>query len=196
MQQAWPYDWSPGGDGLLVVVDAGTSLDIATVELDGSGTWEPLIHTDADERGPAMAPNGQWIAYESSETGGPQVYLQRYPELGDKRLVSVTGGMHPIWSSDSRELFYARRVAGALPDAMMRVAVDLGDPGRAPMVSRPEALFDYRYGASPNLRTYGLSRNGDRFLMSGGRVLEDDTFGQIILVQNWFEELKRLVPIN
>ena len=193
--QAWPFDWSPGGDGLLVVVDAGTGLDIATVSLDGSGTWEPLIHTEADERSPAIAPNGQWIAYESNETGGPQVYLQRYPELGDKRLVSVVGGMHPIWSSDGRELFYARRVAGgSRADAMMRVTVDLSDRGEAPTVSQPEALFDYRYRADPNLRTYGLSRNGDRFLMSGSRALEDDTSGQIILVQNWFQELTERVP--
>jgi Tol biopolymer transport system component len=194
-QEVWPWGWSPDGSTLTVVVRGATSADIGTIPSDGSGTWEPLIQTEAEEEMPAIAPNGQWIAYMSDETGNFEVYLQRYPDLGGRRLVSVGGGTDPIWSSDSRELLYGR---GGPPDAMMRVTVDVaGDDRSALTVGTPELLFDYRYRAARFSRNYGLSPDGQRLLMiTGDAPPEGDTATQIILVQNFAEELTRLVPVD
>ena len=104
IQAAWPFAWSPDGTRLLVVVESETGRDIGTVDVDGAGTWEPLIQTEADELHPAVAPNGQLSAYTSDETGALEVYVERYPDLGDRRLVSVGGGINPLWSPDGREL--------------------------------------------------------------------------------------------
>ena len=73
-----PWGWSPDGTTLLVQVE-NESSDIGTIPGDGSGTWEPLLDTDAHEVQPAISPDGQWIAYTSDETGDWEVYLQRYP---------------------------------------------------------------------------------------------------------------------
>ena len=196
VQDVWPWDWLPDGSKITVVVQDEVSRNIGTIPSDGSGPWEPLIQTNADEEHPAIAPNGQWIAYVSDETGDLEVYLQRYPDLGDRRLVSVGGGVQPIWSPDGRELLYGR---GGPPDAMMRVTVDVaGNDGSALTVGTPEFLFDYRYRADRNSRGFALSPDGQRLLMIKlpGPPADGEASAQIILVQHWFEELQRLVPVD
>ena len=49
------------------------------------------------------------------------------------------------------------------------------------------------------IATYDLAPDGQRFLMVKESAAGDDAEGpavQIILVRNWFEELKRLVPVD
>ncbi len=59
---------------------------------------------------------------------------------------------------------------------------------------RPEVLFEGSYVTSTTLpgvsQYHGISPDGERFLMIKG----DQRSGQINVVLNWFEELKRLVP--
>lgn len=50
---------------------------------------------------------------------------------------------------------------------------------------------------SPQGRTYDVSPDGRRFLMiKEAGADQGDARTQIIVVQHWFEELKRLVPVN
>ena len=63
------------------------------------------------------------------------------------------------------------------------------------MPGTPEVLFeggDYTLGRGG--RTYDVSPNGQRFLMikEGG----GNASGHLVVVQNWLEELRRLVPTN
>ena len=55
-----------------------------------------------------------------------------------------------------------------------------------------EALFTGAQG-----RMYDVSPNGERFLMlrDGANLSEDVPQPQIIVVENWFEELKERVPV-
>ena len=193
-----PYDWLPDGSALLAHADfPDTGQDIGMVSTENdSGTWEPLLQSAANEWSPVISPDGQWLAYTSDETGIDEVYIRRFPELEDRRLVSVGGGVMLNWSSDSSELVYIRRVRGAA-DLVMRVPIDVseGDPPSL-LVEAPELLFESRYyNGEFGFRTTDVAADG-RFLMVklGGQNDEDAQPLQIILVQNWFEELKRLVP--
>ncbi len=125
----------------------------------------------------------------------PEVYLQRYPDLGDKVTVSSDGGREARWSPDGSELFY-RNLAG---DRMMVVEVATEPTLR---VARPEVLFEGRYGlaeaATGGARNYDVSADGQRFVMisdvtDGDPEAASDT--SLILVQNWFEDVKRLAPL-
>ena len=49
---------------------------------------------------------GRWVAYRSNDTGEPEIYVDRFPELGNRQPVSQNGGIMPVWSPDGRELFY------------------------------------------------------------------------------------------
>ena len=63
----------------------------------------------------------------------------------------------------------------------------------------PEVVFEQTYftGSSVRGRTYDISPDGKRFLMIKEGAPGDETEQtQLILVLNWFEELKRLVPTD
>jgi len=90
--------------------------------------------------------------------------------------VSSGGGTSPVWSRDSRELFYCS------PEALMAVAVH---PDGS--FATPQRLFDqspYRF----EFRTYGTT-DGKRFMMI--RRDPGSVPRQLNVVLNWFEELRR-----
>ncbi len=174
--------------------------------VEGPGTWEPLIQTAANEWAPAMSPNGRWLAYTSDETGRNEVYVQRFPELEGRQVISIGGGFGPTWSDDGRELIYLRQPLPAAPDAVMRVPLD-PDEGEPPslIAGTPERLFDWRYfSRNSGERHADALRDGQRFLMiTTGASANADEEGagvaeraQLNVVLNWFEELKARVPVN
>ena len=139
----------------------------------------------------AISPDGAWIAYENTSSGRPEIYVERYPQLGNRQPISTSGGRLPLWSRSSRELFFSSLDGRQLLMVPMQL-------GTALVVGQPKALFDV---ALPSIlggsRPYDLAPNG-RFLMI--RRNQEDTSGgtspEIVVVQNWFEELKRLVPVR
>ena len=162
--------------------------------MDGERSWQPLLSSAANEGDPALpalSPDGAWIAYQSDETGQFEVYVKRFPDLGNKEQISTGGGQDPVWSLDGRELFY-RDLSGS------RMMV-------APIETEPTLTLGTATVAFEGTYFQGIGRRHDlapdgRFLMikPTGAVTEDAalTLPQIVVVQNWFEELKRLVPID
>ena len=79
----------------------------------------------------------------------------------------------------------------------MRVTLDIdeGDPPSL-IVGTPERLFDWQYfSLPPGRRYYDVSPNGQRFLMIDTADAGAEST-EINVVQNWLQELKRLVPVN
>ena len=156
--------------------------------MEGDPASELLLATESEETGPSISPDGNWIAYTSDETGQREVYVQRFPGLGAKEPISTDGGQQPLWSPDGSELFYRG------PRGMMAVPVDTEPTFTA---GAPEVLFEQQYFSFRASRTYDVAPDG-RFLMIKEGATTDDASAptaQIIIVENWFEELKRLVPI-
>ena len=76
--------------------------------LDEDRAVAPLLASPFNESNPAV-PDGAWIAYRSDESGRNEVYVDRFPDLGDRRVqVSTGGGTSPLWSPDGTELYYCR----------------------------------------------------------------------------------------
>ena len=64
-------------------------------------------------------------------------------------------------------------------------------------VSRPEVLFEGRYMQDPNgALNYDVSADGKRFLMLSEPEVAASPPATLIVVENWHEELKRLVPVD
>jgi Tol biopolymer transport system component len=153
------------------------------------GEPTPLLQTKFAERNAELAPGGQWLAYESNESGRLEIYVRPFPNVdGGRWQVSTSGGRTPLWSRDGQELFYV-----SPEDALMAVRVERAQTWRSGMPTRVLQ--------SPNffvigVRTFDIAPDGRRFLM----IKNSDTTGRpqasIVVVQNWFEELKRLVPMN
>ena len=140
---------------------------------------------------PALSPDGAWIAYQSNETDQSEVYVERYPDLGNREPVSIGGGRDPVWSSDGSELFYRSLDRSR----MMVVPIDT-QPSLT--LGIPTVVFEGTYFDSFG-RRYDLAPDG-RFLMikPPDAAAEDGASvpNQIVVVQGWFEELTRLVPVD
>jgi Tol biopolymer transport system component len=147
---------------------------------------EPFLRSPFNEGSPRFSPDGHWLAYISDESGRYEVYVQPYPGPGGKYQISTEGGMEPVWNPKGRELFYRSN-----NNKMMAVEVST-QPNFA--VGTPKPLFDGEYVYSPaSWSNYDVSPDGQRFLM----IKPTDAVqapSQIVVVQNWFEELKRRVP--
>ena len=184
-------DWTPDGRSLLVEVRAEADFDVILLELDsGEPEPRPLLDSRFQERHARISPDGRWIAYTSDESGRDEVYLQRFPELGDKRSVSTEGGVQPVWSRDGRTLYYRG------PRSIMSVAISHREPYR---VGAPEALFpdDFVRGQGVGHTSYDVAPDGRLFLLqalsASGDASVDSIQFQVAL--DWFEELEERVPI-
>ena len=91
-----------------------------------------------------------------------------------------------MWSPDGNELFC---VSG---NAMMVVPVT-SDPTF--QHGNPEVVFEGRYDFGDFGRVFDLSPEGTRFLVIKPVGAQTDTPLDLVLVQNWTEELMRLVPV-
>ncbi len=147
---------------------------------------EPLVQTPFNERNGVVSPDGRWLAYESDSSGRFEIYVRPFPNVhAGQWLISTAGGTRPLWAPSGLELFYVG------PDgSLMAVRVDArsgtwvaGQPAK--IVEGPY----YTQSGNPG-RTYDIAPDGRRFLM----VKLPAATPQIVIVQNWTEELKRLVP--
>ena len=110
-QVVTPYDWSPDGNELIFHhLAPNTGFDIGVLSMEGERPWQPLLNSAATETHPALSPDGRWLAYTSDETGQNEVYVERFPDLGNKEQISTGGGRAPVWSPDGSELFYSNLV--------------------------------------------------------------------------------------
>jgi serine/threonine-protein kinase len=172
----------------------GQHRDIHALLLDGTPRAEPLIYGPANELNADVSPDGRWIAYDSDESGQFEVYVRSYPDPygGGRWQISSGGGRQPVWSPDGAELFY-RDFDGA----MMAASVSPGStfiPGSVVKLFKNAGYVGS--GAQGSGRTYDLSMDGSRFLMiKAAGSADDEPSTSLVVVLNWFEELKRLVPV-
>ncbi len=144
----------------------------------------PIVATPAAERNPALSPDGRWLAYTSDETGSDEVYVVPFPDAsGGKWRISNDGGLEPLWAHSGRELFY-RTVRGEV------VAVPIETQ---PTFSHgsPRVMFtDATLYTSTLHPQYDIAPGDQRFLMI--RQVRGDDSGRVKLIQNFFDEIRRL----
>jgi serine/threonine-protein kinase len=154
------------------------------------GQPTPLVQTKFSERNAELAPGGQWLAYESNESGRGEIYVRPFPNVdGGRWQVSTGGGRTPLWSRDGQELFYV-----SPEEALMGVRLERGQAWRS---GTPTRVFQGRYlFATAGQRAFDIAPDGRRFLMIKNSDPTARPQASIVVVQSWFEELKRLVPMN
>jgi hypothetical protein len=126
------------------------------------------------------------MALASGTRLGPyEMYIRPFPNVdAGQWQISTGGGAEPLWAPGRKELFYRD------PTRLMVVPIE---PGTIPRLGKPEELFNLgRYTASSG-RDYHIMPTGDRFVFAAPLSTEGT---HIVLVDNWAEELKRLVPTN
>jgi len=154
------------------------------------GRLQPLLHAAYVERNAAVSPDGRFVAYETNADGLFQIKVRPFPDVDSGQwTVSSQEGFQPAWALDGSALFYRAADGG-----VMSVAVR---PGPTWNAGTPTKLFDGRTflrTTSTGLgRTYDVAKDG-RFLMVKEPSSDRASSIPMVVVQNWFEELKRLVP--
>lgn len=190
LQMRWGHElteslWSPDGHWLVVrprnnsaqstVLGIRPGVDSAPAQL-MSGRGGAVSFS--------ISPDGRWMAYESAASGKREIYVVPFPNTGDaKWQVSTRGGVEPVWAHSGRELFY-REATNLISVAVKTTpAFELGASTTLfPMNGVPSAVAHRAYDVSPDDR---------RFVMF--RQLGVTQSSKIIVVENWFEELKRTV---
>ena len=181
-----PLTWTSGGD-LVYEELAGPAVQV--LPPDGRSAVRQVALFDMpeyfNEKLPAISPDGRWVAYQSTESGGMEIYVRPFPNVSAGRWqISVGGGFAPLWSRNGQEIYYRN------DRSLMAVAVKTA-PTFTP--AAPEALFrlgSYVLAGTRGIR-YDVAPDG-RFLMlkdEDGRETRD----RIVVVQHWFEELRRVV---
>jgi len=179
--------WAPDGRWLLARLTGATSISTGTRDvwgkrMVGDTATVPLLASPADERAVAFSPNGRWLAYMSDASGSNEVYIRPFPDVrAGQWQVSLDGGSAPLWAHNGRELFYVNRANEML------VADLTNGPGS---IGARKVLFSLDgYRLSTNYTWYDVSPDDQRFLM----VRESPTSGRLIVVDNFFEELREKV---
>ena len=176
-----PRSWTPDGRTLAFrQIDPNSGHDIWLLTLDDN-TSRPWLQTGAMESYPAISPDGRWVAYVSDESGPMEVYVRPLTGSG-QRLVSTDGGVEPVWSRDSRELFFWRG------DQLYAVGIGSGETFQR---GSPTLLFERPHRAGMFSPEYDVDLDGQRFLI----VEAQAAVSQLDLILNWDQELLERVPI-
>jgi serine/threonine-protein kinase len=184
--------WSADGRQLLFTeVPSSNQSSIWQIAIERPSDANVLVKSDFNNDFATVSPDGRWMAYRSTVSGRTEIYVERYPELGSRQQISTGGGQRPLWSRDGRVLFF-----GSL-DSRQMLAVPVRS-GPTLVAGRPHVLFEIpMFFVAQGGRPYDIAPDG-RFLiiLSGQADAGGGLAANLILVQNWTEELKRLVPVN
>ena len=182
----YPGSVSPDGRLFAFSLAVPGAGELWTVQLRGPPAPARYFANGFNLAHPTLSPDGRWMAYDSDESGRIEVYAQSYPNPSLKRWkVSPANGSEPMWTRGGRELVYRKG------DSVMAVSVDLENGRSGP----PKALFGGPYPDSPGWtrpRSYDVSRDGERFLMT--KLPAEERRPRIAVVLNWFAELRAKAP--
>jgi hypothetical protein len=153
----------------------------------GDRTPWALLKTPFREMRGMFSPDGRWVAYQSNESGRNDVYVRPFVLPGPAGTpkgpaqVSTSGGIHPVWRPDGKELYY-------LDPAGAMMAVPISTTGSTLEPGSPVMLFSTRiYGGGVDAqqgRQYDVAADG-RFLIN---TELDSADAPITLLQNWHPE--------
>jgi serine/threonine-protein kinase len=197
-EQSYPAPSSWSRDGKIAFVEGSPTKANDILVLDTRATdrrAQPVVQTPAGEYHPAFSPDGNWLAYTSNESGQPEVYVQPYPGPGPRVLVSTNGGEAPAWRGDGAELYYHYHTFNITPADGVLVMNAVPVTATAPRfsVGTPRRLFEGRYLAAFPARGYDVTLDGRRFLMTQMIEPPSPPRSDLVLVENWLEELRRRV---
>jgi Tol biopolymer transport system component len=163
-------DWSR--DGRYIVYVSLNALWAANL----SGDRKPFEVVEASADEPQFSPDGHWLAFNSTEAGRTEVYVQPFPGPGERVRISTAGGVQPKWRGDGKELFYVA------PDGNLN-AVDLRIEADRVVPTKLTPLFQSGLSALIYADQYGVAADGQRFLLL--KPLAREAQAPIVVVLNW-----------
>jgi serine/threonine-protein kinase len=185
-------------DGAFVIsheVRPQTKSDIGRVSLapapDGDAKSESLIQGPVEEWNGEVSPDARLLAFQFFESKDNEIYVSPYPDVASGRWqLTSGGGSAPAWTRNGRELIY-------LDGSRHLTAVMLERTGGEVRALARTTLSDRIYAAPVPWRTYDVSPDGQRIIaIRDEQAAQEGAPPQFTVVQNWFEELRRMLPVT
>ena len=186
--------WSKDGRFLLFNnVDPQTNVDIWIAPTTGDRTPSVFLKTPFREGYGMFSPDGRWVAYQSNESGRPEIYVRPFVPPSEsvsaaqavgQWQISAGGGIHPVWRHDGKELFYLNP-AGEMMAAPVAITESAVRPG-APVMLFPTRVVGGGIDAV-QARQYDVAPDG-RFLIN---TVVEGAAAPITIIQNWTPEAKK-----
>jgi serine/threonine-protein kinase len=175
--------WSPDGKWLVFGagdIDKHTQMNVYGFRPGIDTVPVPLVVGKFMDVFPDVSPDGRWLCYQSDESGLYQIYVVPFPNTRDgKWAVTTAGGIHPRWGRLPGELFY-RDTSGDVFVVPIKSHPNFS-------TGTPKRLFAAKRPVFP-LVGYAVTPDDKRVLMF--RLLHPGAPDTLVVVENWFEELK------
>jgi serine/threonine protein kinase len=183
----WASSISPDGN-LLAFVEIRENLDIFIYDFRDKSI-SAFAATESYEAYPTFSPDGRWIAYSFAREGSlHEVYIKAATGAGGATRISHQGRFAPLWARNDKKLFYRWLSPIWAVDIQADTSVTPG---------MPRLLFEQKgLGAGMPVRNWDISLDDQSFLMVRNEEWEPRPVTELVFIQNWFEELKRLVPVG
>lgn len=167
---AWPW-LRPATAPVTPPGTNGNDLYIAPLQ---GGASRPVAATRFNEASGMFSPDGQWVVYQSDESGQVEVYAVRV-EGGSKIQISSNGGLAPRWRGDGREIVY-------LASGRELMSVPVRSRGGELEFDAPKRLFELTpiVSAGP---VYDITADGSRFIVASRAASQVTPV--INVLQNW-----------
>ena len=157
--------WSSDGRYIAYLVTQDRFQDIYALPLEQGGKPFPVVQGAFRKDEAQFSYDGKWLAYTSDESspGKFEVYVMSFPQLDQKRKVSIGGGGQPRWRKDGKELYYRTVEHYMAVDIMPGLKIDSGVP---------HAMFPTRTPGNGNISSsdpvrhqWAAASDGQRFLL-------------------------------
>ena len=150
-------DWSRDGTTLVFSSRGESNWDLWAMRVTGDRKPFPLRKTKFSELNGTLSPDGRFLAFQSNESGQPEVYVQEFPEARSKWQISPSGGREPL-------------VAGGRARALLPLPRRPPDgradrEGRAFASGTPQPLFQARFSLDRLPQPVPAEPDGQRFLI-------------------------------
>jgi eukaryotic-like serine/threonine-protein kinase len=151
-----PESWSTTAQVLTyITLKAGNNYDVLAYSLRARTSTPVAAKPDSLEMGSRFSPDGRWIAYESTEAGTRDIFIEPFPQTGQR--LRITAGRRPLWSSDGTEIFFDR------DDAQLYVVPIILGPSATVGTPTPLPIKGFLQGGAR--RMYDITPDGKQFLM-------------------------------
>jgi hypothetical protein len=179
-----PSDWM--ADGRILYLSSPEFTNFEVKFLEPGATAGRIVVPLGGIVDATVSPDGRWLAYG---TTGRQVMVQTFPGPGPRVQVSAAFGANPIWSADSRTLYYLDRSSEG-SGSFVR-AVDIANTG--PLTASPprEILRRQTPLVCNYNRCHDISSDGRRFLFRDPASAPRPSVSRMDLVLNWTATLAR-----
>ncbi len=182
-------DFSPDGNIALYsavnYANASSAWDIVALPLGENKKPINILSTSFSERDGKFSSNMKWIAYQSDESGKPQVYIIPFNEnntsqkTSGKWQISVDGGSIPKWMDNGKKIYF-------ITPGNKIMAVDVNEKGNSLSPGTPYVIFNP--GNKNISRIFDIDKTGTKIVAT---VPNGQSFQPpITLVANWKKEVE------